>query len=69
MECVHTRCTLIETKYNNFSIIRESSESCEVHVSAVQPGPLTLHACLQHYTRAEQLAQEDAWRYVVHSRQ
>ncbi|XP_061377181.1 ubiquitin carboxyl-terminal hydrolase 31 [Danaus plexippus] len=58
----HLRLELLWDPAHRDSIIRESSESCEVHVSAVQPGPLTLHACLQHYTRAEQLAQEDAWR-------
>ncbi|RVE54211.1 hypothetical protein evm_001038 [Chilo suppressalis] len=44
------------------SIIREAGEACEVHVSAATVAPLTLHACLAHYTRAEHLAQEDAWR-------
>ncbi|XP_063825287.1 uncharacterized protein LOC135074835 [Ostrinia nubilalis] len=46
-------------------IIRSMGEACEVHVSAAGAAgaaPLTLHACLAHYTRAEHLAQEDAWR-------
>ncbi|RVE40163.1 hypothetical protein evm_015187 [Chilo suppressalis] len=47
------------------SIIREAGEACEVHVSAATVAPLTLHACLAHYTRAEHLAQEDAWRYTA----
>ncbi|XP_021189529.3 ubiquitin carboxyl-terminal hydrolase 31 isoform X1 [Helicoverpa armigera] len=59
----HLRLELLWDAAHRDSIIREASESCEVHVSAAgSAAPLTLHACLAHYTRAEHLAQEDAWR-------
>ncbi|XP_052740162.1 ubiquitin carboxyl-terminal hydrolase 31 isoform X2 [Bicyclus anynana] len=59
----HLRLELLWDPAHRDSIIRESGEACEVHVSAAgAAAPLTLHACLAHYTRAEQLAQEDAWR-------
>ncbi|CAH2037596.1 unnamed protein product, partial [Iphiclides podalirius] len=62
----HLRLELLWDPAHRDSIIREAGEACEVHVSAVGArggcGPLTLHACLAHYTRAEHLAQEDAWR-------
>ncbi|KAL4712325.1 hypothetical protein ACJJTC_004087 [Scirpophaga incertulas] len=60
----HLRLELLWDAAHRDSIIREANEACEVHVSAAAAGavPLTLHACLAHYTRAEHLAQEDAWR-------
>ncbi|XP_039753826.1 ubiquitin carboxyl-terminal hydrolase 4 [Pararge aegeria] len=59
----HLRLELLWDPAHRDSIIRESGEACEVHVSAAGAAvPLTLHACLAHYTRAEHLAQEDAWR-------
>ncbi|XP_013142961.1 PREDICTED: ubiquitin carboxyl-terminal hydrolase 31, partial [Papilio polytes] len=60
----YLRLELLWDPAHRDSIIREASEACEVHVSAAgaRAGPLTLHACLAHYTRAEHLAQEDAWR-------
>ncbi|CAG9786182.1 unnamed protein product [Diatraea saccharalis] len=60
----HLRLELLWDPAHRDSIIREAGESCEVHVSAAAASsvPLTLHACLAHYTRAEHLAQEDAWR-------
>ncbi|KAJ2946028.1 hypothetical protein O0L34_g4947 [Tuta absoluta] len=59
----HLRLELLWDPAHRDSIIREPNESCEVHVSAKGAGgALTLHACLAHYTRAERLAQEDAWR-------
>ncbi|XP_047529374.1 ubiquitin carboxyl-terminal hydrolase 31 [Vanessa atalanta] len=59
----HLRLELLWDPAHRDSIIRESGEACEVHVSAAGVAcPLTLHACLAHYTRAEHLAQEDAWR-------
>lgn len=57
----HLRLELLWDPAHRDSIIREAGEACEVHVSAAA-SPLTLHACLAHYTRAEHLAQEDAWR-------
>ncbi|CAH2106428.1 unnamed protein product [Euphydryas editha] len=57
----HLRLELLWDPAHRDSIIREAGEACEVHVSAAA-SPLTLHACLTHYTRAEHLAQEDAWR-------
>lgn len=57
----HLKLELLWDSVHRDSIIVERGEACEVHVSAQCP-PLTLHACLAHYTRAEQLAQEDAWR-------
>lgn len=57
----HLRLELLWDPAHRDSIIRWVGEACEVHVSA-GPAPLTLHACLTHYTRAERLAQEDAWR-------
>ncbi|XP_013199948.2 ubiquitin carboxyl-terminal hydrolase 4 [Amyelois transitella] len=58
----HLRLELLWDAAHRDSIIRSSEEACEVHVSCGTVAPLTLHACLQHYTRAEHLAQEDAWR-------
>ncbi|XP_013169466.1 PREDICTED: ubiquitin carboxyl-terminal hydrolase 31 [Papilio xuthus] len=58
----YLRLELLWDPAHRDSIIREPGEACEVHVSATGAGPLTLHACLAHYTRAEHLAQEDAWR-------
>ncbi|CAG4979927.1 unnamed protein product [Colias eurytheme] len=59
----HLRLELLWDPVHRDSIIREWGEACEVHVSAAgAAAPLTLHACLAHYTRAEHLAQEDAWR-------
>ncbi|XP_063533987.1 ubiquitin carboxyl-terminal hydrolase 31 [Cydia strobilella] len=59
----HLRLELLWDPAHRDSIIRDPLEACEVHVSAHgSAAPLTLHACLAHYTRAEQLAQEDAWR-------
>ncbi|XP_048482741.1 ubiquitin carboxyl-terminal hydrolase 4 [Plutella xylostella] len=58
----YLRLELLWDATHRDSIIRDSEESCEVHVSAHAPASLTLDACLLHYTRAEQLAQEDAWR-------
>ncbi|KAJ8728129.1 hypothetical protein PYW08_016514 [Mythimna loreyi] len=59
----HLRLELLWDPAHRDSIIRSPSEACEVHVSAAgSAAPLTLHACLAHYTRAEHLAQEDAWR-------
>ncbi|KAM3964393.1 ubiquitin specific protease 15/31 [Aphomia sociella] len=57
----HLRLELLWDPAHRDSIISSVRESCSVHVSA-GPAPLTLHACLAHYTRAEKLAQEDAWR-------
>ncbi|GBP90843.1 Ubiquitin carboxyl-terminal hydrolase 31 [Eumeta japonica] len=62
------RLELLWDPIHRDSIIRDCGDACEVHVSAGaarEPAPippLTLHACLAHYTRAEHLAQEDAWR-------
>lgn len=60
----HLRLELLWDAAHRDSIIRSVGESCEVHMSAATApaAPLTLHACLAHYTRAEHLAQEDAWR-------
>ncbi|XP_028174663.1 ubiquitin carboxyl-terminal hydrolase 31 [Ostrinia furnacalis] len=58
----HLRLELLWDPAHRDSIIRSMGEACEVHVSAAGAAPLTLHACLAHYTRAEHLAQEDAWR-------
>ncbi|CAG5031542.1 unnamed protein product [Parnassius apollo] len=71
----HLRLELLWDPAHRDSIIREAGEACEVHVSAAGGAAggagggaggggstLTLHACLTHYTRAEHLAQEDAWR-------
>ncbi|CAB3230092.1 unnamed protein product [Arctia plantaginis] len=61
----HLRLELLWDPAHRDSIIRSMGEACEVHVSAARAGggdPLTLRACLAHYTRAEHLAQEDAWR-------
>ncbi|KAJ0177197.1 hypothetical protein K1T71_007206 [Dendrolimus kikuchii] len=60
----HLRLELLWDSVHRDSIIVERGEACEVHVSANANAstPLTLHACLAHYTRAEHLAQEDAWR-------
>ncbi|XP_072932015.1 ubiquitin carboxyl-terminal hydrolase 31 [Epargyreus clarus] len=61
----HLRLELLWDPVHRDSIIRSAGEACEVHVSAAGAAgaaPLTLHACLAHYTRAEHLAQEDAWR-------
>ncbi|XP_041978074.1 ubiquitin carboxyl-terminal hydrolase 31 [Aricia agestis] len=59
----HLRLELLWDPAHRDSIIRSSGEAYETHVSAVgAAAPLTLRACLAHYTRAEHLAQEDAWR-------
>lgn len=60
----HLRLELLWDPEQRDNIIRECKEQCEVHVSAGGGGapPLTLHACLTHYTRAERLGQDDAWR-------
>lgn len=68
----YLRLELLWDPSHRDSIIGDCSDACEVHVSAgasgdatagaTSAGALTLHACLTHYTRAEHLAQEDAWR-------
>lgn len=47
------------------------SEACEQHSSVTEvmeeggtSTRLSLADCLEHYTRAETLAMEDAWRYT-----
>ncbi|XP_050667037.1 ubiquitin carboxyl-terminal hydrolase 31 [Leptidea sinapis] len=59
----HLRLELQWEPQHRDSIVREWGEACDVHVSAGgRAEPLTLAACLAHYTRAETLAVEDAWR-------
>lgn len=69
----HLKLELEWLKEDRDAIISDVTDACETHSSAVWPEtgteledatapPLTLHACLAHYTRAETLAMEDAWR-------